>query len=385
MTFQFATAERIIFGCDQSVEIPSMAQSLGTRIFVLTGKSQLAASPILETLRGKKLIISDYPLSGEPTTESVIGAAQAAKDFNAEVVISIGGGSVVDTGKAVSALLTNRGELTRYLEVIGEGRSIENPPVAHIAVPTTSGTGAEVTKNSVIKSEQHHVKVSMRSPMMLPKIAVVDPMLTLTVPPDVTAATGLDALTQLIESFVSHKANPLTDGLCKEGISRAARALSKAYRNGSDIGAREDMSIASLFGGLALANAKLGAVHGFAGPLGGMIPAPHGVICARILPHAMKENIKALKSREPESPSLARFDQVGKMLTDDPSADASDSVQWLSNLCKSLHMPHLADFGFTQQQIPELVEKAQNTSSMKGNPILLTEDELSAIVESTFS
>ena len=197
----------------------------------------------------------------------------------------------------MAALLTNEGDLSDYLEVVGKGRPLQNPAAPCIAVPTTAGTGAEVTYNAVLGVPDQHVKVSMRSPLMLPRWAIVDPLLTHSMPPELTASTGLDALTQLIEAFVSNKANPLTDGVCREGLQRAGRSLRRAFEDGSDAEAREDMSLASLFSGMALANAKLGAVHGFAGPLGGMTDAPHGVICGKLLPYVMQANVRALQDR----------------------------------------------------------------------------------------
>jgi alcohol dehydrogenase class IV len=227
---------------------------------------------------------------------------------------------------------------------------------------------------------EHKVKVSMRSPLMLPALAVIDPELTYSMPPSVTASTGLDALTQLIEVYVSNKANPLTDGICREGLIRAGRSLSKAYDDGDNKSAREDMALASLFGGIGLANAKLGAAHGFAGPLGGMFPAPHGVICARLLPFVMETNVCALLDRQPDSPAVTRFDEVAQLLTGNASATASDGVTWIKRLCAKLSVPSLTEFGLTEQDFPVAVEKAQRSSSMKGNPVELTSTELTDIL-----
>ncbi|MHC4843264.1 MAG: iron-containing alcohol dehydrogenase, partial [Planctomycetota bacterium] len=222
----------------------------------------------------------------------VKAAVGAAKNQRCDFVIGIGGGSVVDTGKGVAAMVMKEGELEDYLEVVGRGQKIKNRTAPYVAIPTTAGTGAEVTRNAVIKVPDKKVKVSMRSPLMLPEVALVDSELTYSMPPEVTASTGLDALTQLMEVYVSNKANPLTDGICREGLIRAGRSLQKAYEDGSNREAREDMAMASLFGGLALANAKLGAVHGFAGPLGGEIEAPHGVICAMLKHCRVEERIR---------------------------------------------------------------------------------------------
>ncbi len=208
----------------------------------------------------------------------------------------------------------------------------------------------------------------------------MDPELTYSVPPAVTASTGLDALTQVLEPYVSNQANAMTDGICREGLGRAARSLRRAYEDGHDAEAREDMALASLFGGLALANAKLGAVHGFAGPLGGLFPAPHGTICARLLPHVMAANVRALQARMPDSPALARYDEVAQLLTGESTARAADGVAWIQDLCQALDVAPLSDFGLTEDDFPTVVEKARVASSMKGNPIVLTDEELTEIL-----
>jgi alcohol dehydrogenase class IV len=216
---------------------------------------------------------------------------------------------------------------------------------------------------------------------MLPCVALVDPELTYALPPALTATTGLDALTQLIEPFVCSRANPVTDAFCLDGMRRAARSLPVAFRNGCDKAAREDMALASLFGGLALANAGLGAVHGFAGPLGGMFPAPHGALCAALLPHVMDTNIRALRKRDPLNPSLSRYATVAGLLTGRDGATADDGVDWVSELVASLQIPHLRAYGITPNHAPELVGKAATSSSMKANPIVLSHDELTGVFE----
>jgi alcohol dehydrogenase class IV len=308
--------------------------------------------------------------------------SQAAhlKGRQCDVVIGIGGGSVLDSGKAVAAMLTNPGRLEDYLEVVGRGEPLTKSAAPYIAIPTTAGTGAEVTRNAVLAVPDHKVKVSMRSPLMLPRVAIVDPELTYSMPPRLTASTGLDALTQLLEAYVSNKANPLTDGICTEGLRRAARSLRAVYEDGSNRQAREDMSVASLFGGLALANAKLGAVHGFAGPLGGMIRARHGVICARLLSYVVQTNVQALANRAPDSPALKRFDELARIVTRRANAKAADGVTWVQDLCLALEAPSLSEFGLTRQDLPTVVAKAQKSSSMKGNPITLTDEELMGIL-----
>ncbi|MBN2288413.1 MAG: iron-containing alcohol dehydrogenase, partial [Candidatus Glassbacteria bacterium] len=266
-------------------------------------------------------------------------------------------------------------------EVASPGKPLALAPAPVIAIPTTAGTGAEVTRNAVLGLPAHGVKVSLRSPLMLPSLAVVDPLLTHSMPPAVTAATGLDALTQLVEAYVSNSSNPLTDCICREGIRRAGRSLRAAFEDGSDRAAREDMSLASLFGGLALANARLGAVHGFAGPLGGMTSAPHGVICARLLPPVMEKNVQALQRRAAGSPALARYDEVARLLTGEAAARAADGIGWVQELCRELKVPPLAGFGLQEKDFPAAVAKSLKSSSMKGNPVALTDSELLEILQ----
>lgn len=381
MRFEFATATRIIFGDGTIAELGPIAAEMGNCAFVVTAGTTEPAQAVFEQLDKQQIKHVTFDVTGEPTTTIVNTAAQQARTAGCDLVIGVGGGSAIDTGKAVAAMLTNAGELNDYLEVVGLGKPLTNPAAPNIAVPTTAGTGAEVTRNAVLGVPERAVKVSMRSPLMLPHLALVDPVLTHSMPPTVTAATGLDALTQLMEVYVSNKANPLTDGICREGLGRAARSLRKAFNNGADGNARRDMSLASLFGGLALANARLGAVHGFAGPLGGMISAPHGVICARLLPYVMETNVNALKQRSSQSEALARYDEIARILTGDTTAKAANGVAWVRQLCGQFNISPLSKVGLKAQDLPTAVAKAQKASSMKGNPITLTEDELLNILE----
>jgi len=380
MRFEFATAGRIIFGDGTLKEAAPLAAKMGRRALVVAERDSARALSLLDQMESHKLNPFLFSVSGEPTIHMIQEGLFKAREHECDMVVGFGGGSVIDTGKAIAALLTNPGDIFEYLEVIGKAKPLSALPAPYIAIPTTAGTGAEVTRNAVLLSPEHKLKVSMRSELMLPRVTIVDPVLTHSLPPDLTASTGLDALTQLIEPFLSCRANPLTDGICREGIHRAARSLKKAYEDGTDASAREDMAIASLFGGLALANAGLGAVHGFAGPLGGMFPAPHGVICARLLPFVMEANHIALKARDPGSPILARFDELAKILTGLSLATAPDAVSWIKNLCSLFMVPPLSTFGVKESGIPDIVEKAQNSSSMKANPIQLTREELEVVL-----
>lgn len=377
MRFEFATAGRILFGPDITAELPAIVSRFGQKVFILTGSQSQRHRHVLEALSSSATV---FQVTGEPTTRTASDGIALARWVQADVVVGIGGGSVIDTGKVVAAMLTNRGDLKDYLEVVGAGKPLQQVPVPYVAIPTTAGTGAEVTRNAVLLVPEHKVKVSMRSGLLLPKLALVNPRLTHSVPPDVTAATGLDALTQLAEAFVCKKANPLTDGICREGLTRAGRALRRAFEDGNDAEAREDMAIASLFSGLALANAGLGAVHGFAGPLGGMINAPHGAICGKLLPFVTEANVRALRDREAGSSAPARFDEIARILTGSDKATASDAVQWIHELCGVFGLPGLRQYGLREDDFPAAVAKAQKASSMKGNPVELHDEELAAIL-----
>jgi alcohol dehydrogenase class IV len=246
-----------------------------------------------------------------------------------------------------------------------------------IAIPTTAGTGSEVTRNAVLVSPDHGVKASLRHPWMLPSVALVDPALTVGVPAAITASTGLDALTQLIEPFLSVKANPMTDALCLEGVRRAARSLKRAWTDGDDLAAREDMALASLLGGLALANAGLGAVHGLAAPLGGLAPVPHGAACAALLPHVLEANLRA---SGPGSPVWVKFQELAGLLTGNPGADAQDGLRWVQDLVTELRVPGLGRYGLSAADLDLIAERGLAASSMKANPVTFDRAALVAIL-----
>ena len=380
MRFEFSTASRIVFGPGTVREVAPAASKLGRHALLVTGRSTGRATPLAVELRTSGLVLSSFAVDGEPTLEMIRRGAEQARSNGCDLVVSFGGGSAIDAGKAIAALLTNGGDLLDYLEVIGAGKPLPLPSAPFIAVPTTAGTGSEVTRNAVLSSPEHHVKVSLRSPLMLPRLAVVDPELTLDLPPAVTAHTGLDALTQLIEAYVSARANPMTDGLCREGIKRAARSLRRAYHDGHNIEARSDMAVASLLSGLALANAGLGVIHGFAGPIGGMFPAPHGAICAALLPHGMQVNIRVLQERAPESEALRRFGEVAAMLTGQAGVRPEDGIDWVHGVCEELSIPSLRSYGIGPENIPALVENASRASSSKGNPVQLSPEEMREVL-----
>lgn len=370
MSFEFATAGRIVFGNGTLAQVAPAAATFGRRALVVIGRHPGRAALLIDALAAEGMICETFAVPGEPTVD----LARKTSQLSADVVIGFGGGSVIDLAKAAAALMTNPGDPLDYLEVIGSGGPLTERPAPCIAIPTTAGTGAEVTKNAVLASPEHRVKVSMRHPLMIPDLAIVDPECTLSMTPAVTASTGLDALTQLLEAFISKKANPMTDGFCREGLQRAVRSLRRVFENGDDLAARGEMALASLLGGLALANAGLGAVHGFAGPLGGMFNAPHGMICAALLPYVMKTNLTALGSS-------ARLDEFAR-ITGCEKAD--EGVDWLAALCRDLQVPSLSALGITEADFPAIVEKSKNASSMKGNPVELSDDYLTQILRDSF-
>jgi alcohol dehydrogenase class IV len=381
MRFEFATATRVIFGPGVLREVGPLARRFAPRALVVTGANPRRAEPLLSLLREYGVAAITFPVPGEPEIETVQQGVALAKQENCGVVISFGGGSALDAGKAIAAMLSNTGELLDYLEVIGRGKALAEPSAPFIAIPTTAGTGSEVTRNAVLASRAQGVKVSLRSPFMLPRVAVVDPELTYDLPPAVTASTGLDALTQLIEPYVCSRANPITDALCVEGIRRAARSLRAAFADGRNAAARTDMAVASLLGGLALANAGLGAAHGFAGPIGGQFPAPHGAVCAALLPQVMEANLRALRQRQPAAETLRRYEEVARLLTGSATTTAEPGVEWVRKLVADLGIPSLGHYGLKPEHMAELVEKASQASSMKANPIVLTRDELAGILQ----
>jgi len=373
--FEFATAQRIIFGAGALQEAGTLAAALGRRPLVVTGRDGSRSRALLDLLRDQGLEPALFSLDGEPTLAEVRLGAARARAGGADLVLAFGGGSALDGGKAIAAMAVNGEDPLPFLEVIGQGRPLEHPPLPCIAIPTTAGTGSEVTRNAVLTSPEHRVKASLRDARMLPRVALVDPRLTLGVPPEITASTGLDALTQLIEPFLSVRANPMTDALCRDGIRLSVRSLKRAWADGGDLEARGDLALASLFGGLALANAGLGAVHGLAAPLGGRIAVPHGAACAALLPHVLEANLLRAQPA-----LLGRFDELAGLLTGDPGASALDGVRWIQALAAELGVPGLGRYGLAAEDLEPVAEQALGASSMKANPVPLDRAALVAIL-----
>jgi alcohol dehydrogenase class IV len=375
--FEFATAGRIMVGAGRAAELPGVLAGLGSRVLVCTGANPARHAALLA---GLGLPAAVFPVAEEPTIELARVGVAAARAHGADVVAAIGGGSVIDTGKAVAMLLGNGGDPLDYLEVVGSGRKVTQPAVPCVAVPTTAGTGAEVTANAVLVVPEHGLKASLRSPLMIPRVALVDPGLTASCPPPVTAASGMDALTQCLEPFVSVRANPVTDGLAREGLRRAAAGLRAAYADGADLVARADMATCSLLGGIALANAKLGAVHGLAGVVGGTAPVPHGVACAALLVPVIEANVRGLRSGPAGHPALDRYAEVARLLTANPAAGIDEGLAWIRETVARLAIPGLAAFGVRAQQADDIAAHAARSSSMQGNPVTLSHEDLRAII-----
>ena len=379
--FEFLSAGRIVFGSGTAQTLGERAKKLGARALWVTGRDRARVAALEAQLQHAGIELAAVSVGAEPRVEDAVAAVAAGQRIGAQLVVACGGGSALDLGKAAAALLANPRDPLDFLETIGRGQPLTAGALPLIALPTTAGTGAEVTKNAVLTSGQHGVKASLRHDSMLPAIALIDPQLTLSMPSAVTAATGLDAFTQCLEPFVSCAHNPLTDALAWEGMKRGARSLRLAFHDGTNLAAREDMALCSLFGGLALANAKLGAVHGFAAAIGGQLVAPHGAVCARLLPLVMQTNVAALRARAPHSPLLRRYQEIAQLLTGSAGAGIEDGVAFVAELAHDLAIPALASYGMTTSQIPSLVAKAAVASSTKGNPLVLTTAELTQVME----
>jgi alcohol dehydrogenase class IV len=358
------TNQRIVFGRGAAGEAVSIARTLGRRALLVTGSDADRYIWLERDLKPAAV----FRVRGEPSIEDAMQAADSAKAAGCDSVVACGGGSALDLGKAAAALAANPGGVMDYIEVVGRGMALGFPALPVLAMPTTAGTGSEATRNAVLQSPRHGVKASLRHSSMAPAVALVDPELTLTAPPDVTAATGLDALTQLIEPFVSVKANPFTDPLCAEGIHLAAVALPRLFKDGSDIETRTMMSLASLFGGICLANAGLGAVHGLAAPIGGMFGAPHGAVCAALLPHVIEANRGAL---DKDHPAASRYRLIEEWV------DAA-------GLVRQSGLPGLRAYGIEERDFVGIAEKAPQASSMKANPVGLSIDQLCAILRAAY-
>lgn len=377
MSFTFATAGSIRFGAGVASELPGIVSGLGNRVLLVTGTHPERTAPVHDALP----VTGRVTVGNEPTMDDARRAVVEARAAQADVVVAVGGGSAIDLAKAAAILLVSGGDPLDHAEVIGKGRPLPSRSVPVVALPTTAGTGSEVSANAVLRSPDDQVKVSLRSPAMLPRVALVDPELTLHCPPQVTASSGMDAFTQCLEPLTSPMATPMTDGFCRTGLEAGASSIRQAFAHGHDLEARTGMSLCSLMGGLALANAKLGAVHGLAGPLGGMTGAPHGALCAALLPEVTLANVRALASRDPENPAIGRYREAARIVTGDEDVDAL--ARWLRETVSLLGIGGLARLGLDDGRVDEACQKAARSSSMKGNPVALSADELAAAVRAS--
>jgi alcohol dehydrogenase class IV len=382
--FDFSTPRNIIFGVGKIAELSRVINSFGNKVLIVRTPLENNISVVFDILKKNNKEWISYVVENEPTTLTIDELVKTARDFKTECVVALGGGSVIDSGKAVSALLTNPGQLMDYLEVVGKGLPLQKKSVPLIAIPTTAGTGSEATRNAVIEVPENKVKVSLRSYFLQPEFAIVDPEFTISVPAQVTAYSGMDAFIQVIEPYVSIKANLMTDMFCREGIAKASSSLVKVFSDGENLSARIEMSWVSLLGGICLANAGLGAVHGFAGSIGGIFHIPHGAICASLLPAVIEVNISALMQRDENSLSIDRYLEIFRIVTDNPSTSILTGLKWFKDLHAALKIPTLSNLGIQKENFPDIIKQAKVASSMKANPIMLNDKELNEILEKSY-
>lgn len=375
--FAFATATEILFGRGQAGHAAARVAHLGQRVLLVHGRDPARAAWLAEALAAQGCAVARFAVPREPDVDLIADGLLVAQ--GAEVVVALGGGAVIDAGKAIAALVPAVRPMLDHLEVVGQGLPLDNPPLPFVAIPTTAGTGAEVTRNAVIGVPGHRRKVSLRDARMLPRLAIVDPALTDGCPRGVTLASGLDAITQVIEPYVCTRANALTDALCRDAIPRGLAAI-RRLMEAEDPRARDEMAWVSLCGGLALANAGLGAVHGLAGPLGGLTGAPHGAICGALLPHVLLANRRATTDAD----TVARLDQIARWIgaaLDAPMASVPEAARALADWSHRAGLPALSALGIGPEAQAAAAEAAASSSSMKANPAALNAGTLRRVME----
>ena len=375
MDFELFNVPRIVFGRGKFARLGEIVAPMGGRALVVQNVNESLVARTKDVLGGSNVSSEFVRQRGEPTVEHVDVALNLAKERGCDVVIGVGGGSAIDSAKAVAALLTNGGSALDYMEVVGKGLKITKPSAPWVAVPTTAGTGAEVTRNAVVGYPEKNFKASIRSELMLARVAVVDAELHVPVRPEVTARSGMDALCQCIESYTSKGANPMTDALAIKGVELAARSLRRAFNDGTDLDAREDMAMAAMISGVTLTNAGLGAVHGFAAPLGASFPVPHGTVCAALLPWVIRANVHAADDR-----LKGRYRDVARAFGFDGGTGVDRLIDETARLVKDLAIPALREFGIEEKHVPEQVALAKKASSMRFNPVPLSDGALSEIL-----
>lgn len=377
--FQFMTSTRIIFGEGALQSSLSTLNQFGYSVLLVTGKNLQRANSVIQYLKLQNMRYQHVAISGEPNITMVEETALAGRKFQPDMVVAMGGGSVLDMGKALAAIIPNQGDVYDYVEVVGRSVPLKSKPLPFIAIPTTASTGSEVTKNAVLRSGQDQVKVSLRSPEMLADVAIVDPTLTYGTDPYVSGRGAMDAFTHLMEAYVCGEPNPLTDMICEEGLRRLSQSVIAACMQ-DDHKARADISFAAMLGGMAITNAKLGAAHGLASALGGKLNAPHSVITARLAPYVMSENINAAQ-RAGRNDLLQRYTRLAKVLTGRVNAHREDSVLWVRMMLEKLEIPALDEFGVCSTSFEQVAEDTLKSVAIKGNPLPLTEERLIYILE----
>jgi len=392
--FTISTLPRIVFGDGVLGRVPQLAAECGRRALLVTGASTFRNSPhwdaLVNGMQAHGIAWELMNVCGEPSPQLVDEAARRFRDAGIEVVIGIGGGSVLDAAKAVSGLLRGHHSVMDYLEGVGPELPYPGPAVPFIAVPTTAGTGSEATRNAVLSVQgENGFKKSFRHESLVPRYAVVDPELLATCPRALIAANGMDALTQLLESYVSLKANPFTDALALSGIATVRDSLPPWYDGQGDVaGHRRGMAYAALLSGITLAQVGLGSVHGLASPLGAFFPIPHGVACGTLVAACTEANIQALSACEPDGPALAKYADLGRLLADErglgDEAAREVLLEILIEWTADLELPRLSEYGLTAADIPRIVANSRG-SSMNTNPVVLTDVELAVVLQQRLS
>lgn len=388
--FSISRLPRISYGCGRLNEVPAIAAGYGHTALIITGKQSFCHSPrwdhFTDALEKKGIRWLHFTVSGEPSPTLVDEAVTHFQEEKIAVVIAIGGGSVLDAAKAIAGLLPHGNSVMDHLEGVGKDIPYTGPSLPFIAVPTTAGTGSEATKNAVLSVQgQAGFKKSFRHECLVPEYAIIDPDLLASCPPELIAADGMDAFTQLLESYVSIKANPLTDALAWSGISAVKEGLFSAWEGHEPMATqgRAAMAYAALISGITLAQVGLGSVHGLASPLGAFFPIPHGVVCGTLVAAATEVNIKALEERERENPALSKYAHVGRFLTDQPQAEDATArsalIKLLATWSDRLHLPSLCNYGISKTDFPLIVANSRG-SSMQTNPIVLTDVEITQIL-----
>jgi len=378
--FSFRTAGEIIFGRGRAMDPLAGLALSDTRVLLVRGANPARSAAMRAGLVAQGCLLEEFVADREPDLDLIDKGIKAARAFGAERVVALGGGSVIDTAKAIAALVPAERPMLDHLEVVGKGLPLEIPPLPCVALPTTAGTGAEVTRNAVIAVPEHRRKVSLRDPKMLPRLAVIDPALTDGTPRDVTLASGLDAITQVIEPYICARSNPMTDALCRVAIPQGLRALHCLITGAETPEARDALCWTSLCGGMALANAGLGVIHGLAGPLGGVSGAAHGAICGALLPHGLAMNA----ARISDPARLQRFDEIRGWIAGVLDCAPQDAFAALAHWQTAAGLPGLAAQGVQYADLRPVAEAAAVSSSMKANPVALGPDDLCQVMEAAF-